>query len=224
MPTRWRCCRAASSTRVTLRQIAWGLEKTGTGLYVAPALLDVAGPRTTIRPTAGLTLLHVDHPELSGPRQAIKGLFDRAMAGIALVMLSPVFLALAVAIRASDNGPALFAQTRVGKNGRPFKMYKFRTMVVDAEQRLAELRARNESDGLLFKMRHDPRITAVGVRLRKWSLDELPQLINVVPRRDVAGWTPSAASERGGALLGQRPAPAGGEAGNDRHVAGVRPV
>jgi exopolysaccharide biosynthesis polyprenyl glycosylphosphotransferase len=164
---------------VTLRQIAWGLEKTGTGLYVAPALLDVAGPRTTIRPTAGLTLLHVDHPELSGPRQVIKGLFDRAMAGIALVMLSPVFLALAVAIKATDSGPALFAQTRVGKNGRPFKMYKFRTMVVDAEQRLAELRARNEFDGVLFKMRNDPRVTAVGMRLRKWSLDELPQLINV---------------------------------------------
>jgi exopolysaccharide biosynthesis polyprenyl glycosylphosphotransferase len=163
----------------TLRQIAWGLEKTGTGLYVAPALLDVAGPRTTIRPTAGLTLLHVDHPELSGPRQVIKGLFDRAMAGIALVMLLPVFLALAAAIKATDSGPALFAQTRVGKNGRPFKMYKFRTMVVDAEQRLAELRARNEFDGVLFKMRHDPRITAVGARLRKWSLDELPQLINV---------------------------------------------
>jgi exopolysaccharide biosynthesis polyprenyl glycosylphosphotransferase len=164
---------------VTLRQIAWGLEKTGTGLYVAPALLDVSGPRTTIRPTAGLTLLHVDHPELSGPRQVIKGLFDRAMAGIALVMLFPVFLALAVAIKATDKGPALFAQTRVGKNGRPFKMYKFRTMVVDAEQRLGDLRACNEFDGVLFKMRQDPRITAVGARLRKWSLDELPQLINV---------------------------------------------
>jgi len=164
---------------VTLRQIAWGLEKTGTGLYVAPALLDVAGPRTTIRPTAGLTLLHVDHPELSGPRQVIKGVFDRVMAAVALTVLSPVFLALAVAIRSSDHGPALFAQTRVGKNGRPFTMYKFRTMVVDAEQRLAELRDRNESDGLLFKMRHDPRITPIGAQLRKYSLDELPQLINV---------------------------------------------
>jgi exopolysaccharide biosynthesis polyprenyl glycosylphosphotransferase len=164
---------------VALRQIAWGLEERGTGLYVAPALLDVAGPRTTIRPTAGLTLLHVDHPEISGPRQVIKGLFDRVMAGIALVMLSPLFFALAVAIRFSDSGPALFVQTRVGKDGRTFRMYKFRTMVVDAERRLAELRARNEFDGVLFKMRNDPRITAVGARLRKWSLDELPQLINV---------------------------------------------
>jgi exopolysaccharide biosynthesis polyprenyl glycosylphosphotransferase len=164
---------------VALRRLAWGLEKTGTALCVAPALLDVAGPRTSIRSTAGLTLLHVDHPELSGPRQALKGLFDRVSAGIALVMLAPVFLVLFVAIRLSDAGPALFVQTRVGKDGRTFKMYKFRTMVVDAEKRLAELRSLNEFDGVLFKMRNDPRITMVGARLRKWSLDELPQLINV---------------------------------------------
>lgn len=164
---------------ITLRTLAWELEKTGTELCVAPALLDVAGPRTTIRPTAGLTLLHVDHPELSGPRQVLKEVFDRVVAGIALALLSPLFLALAVAIRLSDNGPALFTQIRVGKGGRPFKIYKFRTMVVDAEQRLAELRSRNEFDGILFKMRDDPRVTAVGARLRKWSLDELPQLINV---------------------------------------------
>jgi exopolysaccharide biosynthesis polyprenyl glycosylphosphotransferase len=165
---------------VTLRQLAWELEKTGTDLCVAPALLDVAGPRTTIRSTAGLTLLHVDHPQLSGPRQAFKEIFDRAAAGIALILLSPLFAALAVAIRLSDNGPALFTQTRVGKGGRPFKIYKFRTMVVDAEQRLAEVQGRNDLDGVLFKMRRDPRVTAIGARLRKWSVDELPQLINVL--------------------------------------------
>jgi exopolysaccharide biosynthesis polyprenyl glycosylphosphotransferase len=164
----------------SLRQLAWELEKTGTDLCVAPALLDVAGPRTTVRPTAGLTLLHVDHPQLSGPRQVVKGVFDRVAAATALVMLSPLFLALAVLIRLSDNGPALFTQTRVGKNGRTFKIYKFRTMVVDAEHRLAQLRASNDFDGMLFKMRHDPRVTAIGARLRKWSMDELPQLINVV--------------------------------------------
>jgi exopolysaccharide biosynthesis polyprenyl glycosylphosphotransferase len=164
---------------ITLRRLAWELEKTGTDLCVAPALLDVAGPRTTIRPTAGLTLLHVDHPQLSGPRLIIKDVFDRLAAGVALVLLSPLFMAVAMAIRLSDNGPALFVQTRVGKDGRPFKIYKFRTMVVDAEKRLAELRASNDHDGVLFKMRHDPRITGVGRRLRKWSVDELPQLINV---------------------------------------------
>jgi exopolysaccharide biosynthesis polyprenyl glycosylphosphotransferase len=162
-----------------LRQLAWELEKTGTDLYVAPALLDVAGPRTTIRPAAGLTLLHVDHPQLSGPRQIVKEIFDRVVAGIALLLLSPLFVVLALAIRLTDNGPALFTQTRVGKGGCTFKIYKFRTMVVDAEKHLAELRAHNDYDGVLFKMRHDPRITAIGGRLRKWSLDELPQLINV---------------------------------------------
>ena len=165
---------------VKLRTLAWELEKTGTDLCVAPALLDVAGPRTTVRPTAGLTLLHVDHPQLSGPRQVVKDLFDRCAAAFGLVALSPLLLAIAVAIRLSDSGPALFTQTRVGKGGEKFKIYKFRTMVVDAEARLAEIRGKNESDGLLFKMRSDPRVTALGGRLRKWSLDELPQLINVL--------------------------------------------
>ena len=164
---------------IALRQLAWELEKTGTDLCVAPSLLDVAGPRTTIRPTAGLTLLHVDHPQLTGPRLVLKEVFDRIAAGAALLLLSPVLAMVAMAIRLSDEGPALFTQTRVGKNGRPFKIYKFRTMVVDAEKRLAELRASNEFDGVLFKMRHDPRITGIGRQLRKWSLDELPQLINV---------------------------------------------
>ncbi len=163
----------------TLRQLAWELEKTGTDLCVAPALLDVAGPRTTIRPTAGLTLLHVDHPQLSGPRLVIKEIFDRVVAGMALILLSPLFVSLALAIRLFDPGPAMFTQTRVGKDGRTFKIYKFRTMVVDAEQRLAELQTSNDVDGVLFKMRRDPRVTAIGAWLRKWSMDELPQLLNV---------------------------------------------
>ena len=165
---------------VKLRRLAWELEKTGTDLCVAPALLDVAGPRTTVRPTAGLTLLHVDHPQLSGPRQVLKDLIDRCVAAVALLLLSPLMLVVAVSIRLSDRGPALFRQTRVGKDGATFSMYKFRTMVVDAEQRLAGLRESNEFDGVLFKMRRDPRITRIGARLRKWSLDELPQLFNVL--------------------------------------------
>ena len=165
---------------IKLRTLAWQLEKTGTDLYVAPALLDVAGPRTTIRPTAGLTLLHVDHPQLSGPRQVLKDLFDRSVAALVLLVFSPLMLAIALAIRLSDNGPVLFTQIRVGKDGRLFKIYKFRTMVVDAEKRLAELREKNEFNGVLFKIRHDPRITTIGARLRKWSLDELPQLFNIL--------------------------------------------
>jgi exopolysaccharide biosynthesis polyprenyl glycosylphosphotransferase len=165
---------------VKLRTLAWELEKTGTDLCVAPALLDVAGPRTTVRPAAGLTMLHVDHPQLSGPRQVVKDLFDRCAAAFGLVMLAPLLLAIAAAIKISDGGPALFTQTRVGKDEELFRIYKFRTMVVDAEAHLAKLREQNDSDGVLFKMRKDPRITPIGARLRKGSLDELPQLINVL--------------------------------------------
>jgi exopolysaccharide biosynthesis polyprenyl glycosylphosphotransferase len=163
-----------------LRDLAWALEKSGTDLCVAPALLDVAGPRTTIRPSAGLPLLHMDHPEFSGARRLIKSVFDRTVAIAALLLLLPVFLLITVAIRLGDPGPALFRQTRVGKDGRTFVLYKFRTMVVDAERMQADLVAQNEGSGVLFKLRRDPRITRVGRWLRRHSLDELPQLINVL--------------------------------------------
>ena len=165
---------------VSLRELAWELERTGTDLCVAPALLDVAGPRTTIRPVAGLPLLHMDHPEFTGARRVIKTTFDRIAAAAALLLLSPLLVTVAAIIRLSDGGPALFRQIRVGKNGRTFTLYKFRTMVVDGEAQRPQLMAANESDGLLFKMRRDPRVTPVGQWLRRWSLDELPQLINVM--------------------------------------------
>jgi exopolysaccharide biosynthesis polyprenyl glycosylphosphotransferase len=165
---------------IRLRSLAWDLEKTGTDLCVSPALLDVAGPRTTVRPTAGLTLLHVDHPQLAGARLLMKGLFDRCAAAAALILLSPLMLALGAAIWFHDRGPMLFTQVRVGKDGHSFKLYKFRTMVVDAEQRKQELASAHERDHVLFKLRNDPRITVVGAHLRRWSVDELPQLINVL--------------------------------------------
>jgi exopolysaccharide biosynthesis polyprenyl glycosylphosphotransferase len=163
-----------------LRRLAWELEKTATDLCVAPALLDVAGPRTTIRPVAGLPLLHVDHPELAGAKQVIKALFDKMAAAVGLLLLAPLFALIALTIRFRDGGPVLFRQTRVGKNGRTFTVYKFRTMVVDAEERKAQLVRSNEHDGVLFKIRSDPRITKTGAWLRRHSMDELPQLINVV--------------------------------------------
>jgi lipopolysaccharide/colanic/teichoic acid biosynthesis glycosyltransferase len=163
-----------------LRELAWELEKTGTDLFVAPALLDVAGPRTTIRPVAGLPLLHVDHPELAGAKQAIKGVFDKTCAASALVLLAPLFAVIAISIMLADHGPVFFRQTRIGKDGRGFTLYKFRTMVPDAEQRKSQLAAHNEADGVLFKIRRDPRVTRPGAWLRRWSLDELPQLINVL--------------------------------------------
>jgi exopolysaccharide biosynthesis polyprenyl glycosylphosphotransferase len=163
-----------------LRELAWELEKTDTDLFVAPALLDVAGPRTTIRPVAGLPLLHVDHPELAGAKQAVKSVFDKTCAASALLVLAPLFAVIAISIRLADHGPVFFRQTRIGKDGKGFTFYKFRTMVPDAEQRKSQLAAYNEADGVLFKIRRDPRVTRPGAWLRRWSLDELPQLINVL--------------------------------------------
>ena len=130
-------CREMMGTR--LRNLAWALKKTGTDICVAPALLDVAGPRTTIRPIAGLPLLHVDHPEFTGIKCLVKSAFDRVFAGAAVVLLLPVLAAIAVVIRMEGPGPVLFRQIRVGKDGQPFTLFKFRTMVVNAEQRRAEL-------------------------------------------------------------------------------------
>jgi exopolysaccharide biosynthesis polyprenyl glycosylphosphotransferase len=146
---------------------------------VATSLLDVAGPRTSIRPVDGLPMLHVEPAELTGGRRLAKGAFDRILATLALIAVAPLLLGLAALVRLTSKGPAMFTQTRVGKDGREFTIYKFRTMYTDAEERLAELAAQNEHDGLLFKIRNDPRVTPVGRVLRRFSLDELPQLLNV---------------------------------------------
>lgn len=164
-----------------LRRLSWELERSGTELYVAPALIDVAGPRIAIRPVDGLPLLHVDHPELTGGRRLAKGLFDRFVAAVAIVLLSPLMLLVAAAVRVTSPGPALFRQTRVGLHGKEFTIVKFRTMVVDAEQQLSQVLHLNVHGdrGILFKMHRDPRVTRVGAFLRRYSLDELPQLFNV---------------------------------------------
>ncbi|QYC45061.1 UDP-glucose:undecaprenyl-phosphate glucose-1-phosphate transferase [Nonomuraea coxensis DSM 45129] len=161
-----------------LRRLAWRLESTRTELVVAPALMDVAGPRTTIRPAAGLPLLHVEHPELTGVRQLLKNVFDRLVAVVLLVLLAPLLAGLAIAVRATSPGPALFRQTRVGRGGRLFTILKFRTMRRGSDQQKVTLVS--DRGGLLFKMRNDPRVTPLGVRMRRHSLDELPQLINIV--------------------------------------------
>ena len=163
-----------------LRELAWELEKTGTSLCVAPAVLDIAGPRTTIRPAAGLPLVYMDHPEFTGIPRLLKTCFDRAFAATALILLSPLMAAIAIMIKINDHGSVLFSQVRVGVDGKPFRIYKFRTMVADAEALKARLTGLNETGGVLFKIREDPRITAVGTWLRRWSLDELPQLFNVL--------------------------------------------
>lgn len=163
-----------------LRSISWQLEGSDTDLVVSPGLIEVAGPRLHILPVAGLPLLHVEEPTFSGLSRVVKGAFDRGAAAFMLCCLTPVFLAITVAVRISSRGPALFKQTRVGRSGTEFTMLKFRSMYVDAEERLLELERLSDGNGVLFKMHSDPRVTRVGQFLRKYSLDELPQLINVL--------------------------------------------
>jgi exopolysaccharide biosynthesis polyprenyl glycosylphosphotransferase len=164
-----------------LRWISWQLEGTNTDLVVSPGLTEVCGRRLHIQPIAGMPLLHVNEPEFAGVRHVLKGGFDRLVAGIALVVLAPLLLSIALIVRITSNGPALFYQTRVGRNGEQFKMIKFRSMYVGAEREISELLSKNDAaDGLLFKIRDDPRVTRVGRTLRRWSLDELPQLVNVL--------------------------------------------
>lgn len=163
-----------------LRRVGWLLEGTGVDLVVAPALTDVAGPRIHTRPVAGLPLIHVEAPEFSGGRRVVKYVVDWATALAAALAAVPLLVAIAVAIKLDSRGPVLFRQIRVGLGGREFAVYKFRSMVVDADRRLESLTGRNDTDGLMFKMRQDPRVTRVGRFLRKWSLDELPQLFNVL--------------------------------------------
>ncbi|GAA4707097.1 polyprenyl glycosylphosphotransferase [Phytohabitans rumicis] len=167
-------------TAARLRRLGWQMEGTGIDLVLAPALTDVAGPRIHTRPVAGLPLIHVEAPEFRGARKIVKGFVDRSTALLGLTLAFPLLLMIAIAIKLDSRGPVIFRQIRVGQGGKEFGVFKFRTMVVNADEMLAKLTANNEHDGLLFKMRKDPRVTRVGRILRKYSLDELPQLLNVV--------------------------------------------
>ncbi|MGH3735445.1 MAG: sugar transferase [Micromonosporaceae bacterium] len=173
-------CGSAGSNSTDLRRLAWQLEGTGIDLVVAPQLTDIAGPRVHVRPVEGLPLLHVEEPTLSGVGWLAKYFMDRIGAGLGLLALSPLLVATAILIKVTSPGPVFFRQARVGREGKQFRVWKFRTMYTDAEDRLAHLVDQNETDGLLFKIKQDPRITPLGRWLRRTSIDELPQLINVL--------------------------------------------
>ena len=163
-----------------LRRLAWELERDDIDLIVSSSLVDTAGDRITVRPVDGLPMMHIEHPRLSGGRRLIKSVFDVSVAALLLLMLAPVFLAVALVIKLDTGGPVFFRQVRVARGGEMFRMYKFRTMHTDAEERVAAMREQNEFSGVLFKIRDDPRVTRSGRFLRRYSLDELPQLINVL--------------------------------------------
>lgn len=163
----------------TLKDLSWRLEKSRTQIIVVSSLTNVAGPRINMRPVEGLPLMHVELPIFSGGHHIFKRAMDITFSALALLLLAPLFGVLALIVKRDSKGPAIFSQERVGIKGQIFRMHKFRSMVVDAEQALAGLQAQNEGSGPLFKLRNDPRVTRVGVWLRKYSLDELPQIYNV---------------------------------------------
>ncbi|TFC61644.1 sugar transferase [Cryobacterium sp. TMB1-7] len=168
-----------------LRELGWELEVLKVDLIMAPALTDVAGPRIHARQVSGLPLIQVDFPSFEGARHSAKRAFDLIASGLGLLVLSPIFLWIVVAVRRDSPGPVWFHQERVGLNGHVFRMVKFRSMVADAEAKLPTLLDQSDGNGVLFKLRADPRVTKVGSVLRRYSLDELPQLINVF-RGDMA--------------------------------------
>ncbi|MFF1367123.1 sugar transferase [Streptomyces virginiae] len=173
----------APGVRITgerLRRIAWALHDTGLELAVFPGLVEVSVKRLETLSAGGLAVLRVAPPVSRGVQTLLKSALDRVGAAAGLLLLSPVLLGIVLAIRLGSRGPAFYRQRRIGRDGVPFVMWKFRTMVVDADALKAELSGANENDGLMFKMRRDPRVTRVGRLLRRTSLDELPQLVNVL--------------------------------------------
>jgi exopolysaccharide biosynthesis polyprenyl glycosylphosphotransferase len=165
-----------------IRELSWSLEPGRQHLVLAPSLTDIGGPRIHMRPVAGLPLIHVETPRYEGLKRFSKRAFDVTSSAALICVLSPIFIVVALGVRLSTPGGVLFRQDRVGLNGEHFKMLKFRSMVIDAEQRLSELQTvdRTEGNAVMFKMKNDPRVTPIGGFMRRFSLDELPQLFNVL--------------------------------------------
>jgi exopolysaccharide biosynthesis polyprenyl glycosylphosphotransferase len=163
-----------------IRRLIWELEPMGVEVVVSPGVMDVARSRLAMRPIAGLPLLYIDKPQYQGAKRFQKRAFDFTFALAALTVSLPLLLVAGIAIKATSRGPVFYKAERIGIDGKPFMMLKFRTMVEDADKELQNLLSANESDGLLFKMKSDPRVTPVGRVLRRFSIDELPQFINVL--------------------------------------------
>jgi lipopolysaccharide/colanic/teichoic acid biosynthesis glycosyltransferase len=202
---------AGGTSPAEVRALAWALEGTGAELLIAPAVPDLAQQRVIVEPIGGVVLLRVEECRQRRGRLLIKATIDRVIAALLLVVLAPLFVAVALAVKLTSPGPTLYRQPRIGQYGSTFEFFKFRTMVVGAEVRLDELADRNESNGPLFKVHQDPRVTDLGRFLRRMSLDELPQLWNVV-RGDMS-------------LVGPRPLPVGSDVfvGDERRRLRVKP-
>lgn len=184
-------------TPTELKRLIWSLESGPYHLMLTPSLTDIAGPRMHARPVAGLPLIQVDIPEFTGVAQASKRLFDLVGAAVLIVLAAPFWIAIGLAVRLTGPGPILYAQDRIGRDGVPFRILKFRTMVPDAHRQLDTLlQEAGEGSTPLFKPKDDPRITPLGAILRRYSIDEVPQLLNVLKgEMSLVGPRPQIAAE-----------------------------
>lgn len=162
------------------RQLGWAMETTQLSLLVSPALVDVAGPRLRFEPVEGMTFISVDMPRFTGPERVVKRTMDLVGACVGLTVFALPMALIAIAIRLDTPGPAIFRQERQGIGDTTFTCLKFRTMFLDAEAQAADLRRTHVNTGATFKLADDPRVTRFGSFLRRTSLDELPQLWNVL--------------------------------------------
>jgi len=170
----------ALTSSTQLRQIAWDLEKDEVQVVVAPSVTDVSNERVRVRPVGGLPLMHIDPPRATDASRWGKRLFDIVGSGALILAFAPIFLFASLRIWLHDRGPILYRQTRIGRDGEEFSCLKYRSMVTNADELIAQLQADLGQSALLFKMKEDPRITKPGTWLRRYSVDELPQLFNVL--------------------------------------------
>jgi exopolysaccharide biosynthesis polyprenyl glycosylphosphotransferase len=166
------------ATPRAFKQLAWDLEPTGAELVVVSALADVASPRLVVTPVDGVAMVQVSPPGYTGLQHAVKRVFDVVVATAILAVVAVPLLVFGALVRMTSPGPALFAQQRIGQNGKPFTLYKLRSMRQDAEDRLLEVL--DGEAGVFYKPKNDPRVTRLGRFLRKYSIDEFPQLLNVI--------------------------------------------
>ncbi|WP_228788435.1 sugar transferase [Nocardia puris] len=163
-----------------LRRMAWELDPLGVELIVAPGVVDVAGTRLTNRLVAGMPMQHIAKPQYDRAKSTGKAVFDLCSAGIVLLAIAPVLVAIAVAVKLTSPGPVFYLSERIGRGGLPFRMIKFRSMYADADREVAALIEADGGNPVFFKLKDDPRVTPVGRVIRKFSLDELPQFLNVL--------------------------------------------
>jgi exopolysaccharide biosynthesis polyprenyl glycosylphosphotransferase len=180
-----------------VRDLSWQLEQLDIDLVVSPGIVGLAGPRLTMRPVADLPLIHIEKPQYDGAKRFQKGAFDVCFAAMILLAVSPVMVVAAIAVKLSSKGPVFIKSDRIGMDGRPFKMIKIRTMFDSADTQRPQIAEMDEVDGgVIVKIRQDPRITPVGRLLRRYSIDELPQFMNVLRREmSVVGPRPPRPSE-----------------------------